>query len=339
MSARKILVESTTHIDVDGELRHRLNSEGNPIHHTDDGIKNFHKWFGDSDSVDEHGRPLVMHHSVPALSGPQRETTPLPFKEFSKTESGVFSFAKTPNFAENYARDKSQHAGMDLSPYTFKTYLKTKTFDPDNQAHIELLKKHLGDKVTHYDKYGVGALGGKKVMDKSDFIEKLQGLHDAPRPPLTKEMHETAEAGKTITVNGSNLYVLHKTPTHLFFTQPGMMSDLTQDHKDELRKIAQTEPADTVNKTFKVRPTPWDIKTVKVKVQSITHVPTTEKEKGDNWNYTENDEFKAAAAKAGFNAVKQTERGHQNIAVFGGDQIKSATHNTGGFTHPTKIDE
>jgi len=51
-----------THIDVDGEFKHRYNSEGKLIHHTDDGIRNFHKWFKNSSFTDEHGRPLVMYH-------------------------------------------------------------------------------------------------------------------------------------------------------------------------------------------------------------------------------------------------------------------------------------
>lgn len=79
-SAKKVLEESNTpklkniadvktnfpdtHIDVDGELKHRYNSEGNLIHHTDEGIKKFHKWFKNSTFTDHKGRPLVMYHGV-----------------------------------------------------------------------------------------------------------------------------------------------------------------------------------------------------------------------------------------------------------------------------------
>lgn len=60
----EMLGESAEHpmIDVDGAQKHRHNSEGRPIHHTDDGIRNFHRWFGDSAVVDQHGRPKVMYH-------------------------------------------------------------------------------------------------------------------------------------------------------------------------------------------------------------------------------------------------------------------------------------
>src|SRR5574343_280268 len=60
------LNESTEHpmIDVDGEMKHRHNANGIPIHHTDEGIRNFHRWFGDSKTVDEHGRPHVFFHGT-----------------------------------------------------------------------------------------------------------------------------------------------------------------------------------------------------------------------------------------------------------------------------------
>ena len=61
--------ESTEHpmIEVDGAMKHRLNSMGQPIHHTDEGIRNFHRWFGNSTTVDEHGRPKVMYHGTGAI--------------------------------------------------------------------------------------------------------------------------------------------------------------------------------------------------------------------------------------------------------------------------------
>lgn len=53
-------------IEVDGVMKHRHNSNGVPIHHTDEGIKNFHRWFGDSKVVDQHGRPQVVYHGTNA---------------------------------------------------------------------------------------------------------------------------------------------------------------------------------------------------------------------------------------------------------------------------------
>lgn len=51
-------------IEINGKQHHRNNSLGKPIHPTDEGIKNFYKWFGDSKVTDEQGRPLVVYHGT-----------------------------------------------------------------------------------------------------------------------------------------------------------------------------------------------------------------------------------------------------------------------------------
>lgn len=65
-------------IDVDGQLRPTLNSEGNPIHASEEGIRNFWRWFKDSAAVDAEGRPLVLYHmskaSEIAMFDPKRKT-------------------------------------------------------------------------------------------------------------------------------------------------------------------------------------------------------------------------------------------------------------------------
>ncbi|GHU04631.1 hypothetical protein FACS1894205_3180 [Alphaproteobacteria bacterium] len=51
-------------IDVDGVARPTTNSAGRPIHATEQGVRNFWKWFGDSKVVDEQGRPVVVYHNT-----------------------------------------------------------------------------------------------------------------------------------------------------------------------------------------------------------------------------------------------------------------------------------
>lgn len=53
-------------IDVDGVMRPTLNSNGLRIAQTEDGIRNFWRWFGDSNVVDSKGRPLVVYHGTKA---------------------------------------------------------------------------------------------------------------------------------------------------------------------------------------------------------------------------------------------------------------------------------
>lgn len=51
-------------VTVDGKKRPVLNSEGRPIHNTEEGVINFWKWFSNSRVTDEQGRPLVMYHAT-----------------------------------------------------------------------------------------------------------------------------------------------------------------------------------------------------------------------------------------------------------------------------------
>jgi hypothetical protein len=49
-------------IDVDGVQRPTMNSKGQSIYPTLDGIKNFWRWFSNSEVVDDQGRPKVVYH-------------------------------------------------------------------------------------------------------------------------------------------------------------------------------------------------------------------------------------------------------------------------------------
>ena len=64
--ARTPLAPGITRIMVDGIERPALNSEGRPIHWSEEGTRNFWRWFGDSKVVDAEGRPRVMYHGSDA---------------------------------------------------------------------------------------------------------------------------------------------------------------------------------------------------------------------------------------------------------------------------------
>lgn len=89
-------------IDVDGVRRHRLNSAGRLIHHTDQGIQNFWRWFGASQAVDAAGRPRPFYHG-----------SAYPFDAFSDSahrsvlnnqyQGDGFHFSEDPVVASRYA--------------------------------------------------------------------------------------------------------------------------------------------------------------------------------------------------------------------------------------------
>ena len=53
-------------IEIDGKQRPTTNSNGQPIAATEEGVRNFWKWFGDSKVVDASGKPLVVYHGTRA---------------------------------------------------------------------------------------------------------------------------------------------------------------------------------------------------------------------------------------------------------------------------------
>ncbi|MEA5111652.1 hypothetical protein SDC9_17710 [bioreactor metagenome] len=52
-------------LTINGKKRPTTNSKGQPIATTEQGIRNFYKWFGNSKVVDDKGRPLVVYHGTP----------------------------------------------------------------------------------------------------------------------------------------------------------------------------------------------------------------------------------------------------------------------------------
>lgn len=79
-------------ININGVERPTTNSEGKPIHSTEEGIRNFYEWFGESKVVDEQGRPLVVYHG-----------TDKRFSVFNNIKSGLF-FTSNKDVAIGYAR-------------------------------------------------------------------------------------------------------------------------------------------------------------------------------------------------------------------------------------------
>lgn len=62
--AKTPLDPAQTTIMVDGVERPAQNSNGKSIHWSEEGARNFWRWFGDSKVVDAEGRPLVVYHGA-----------------------------------------------------------------------------------------------------------------------------------------------------------------------------------------------------------------------------------------------------------------------------------
>ncbi|MCP5244887.1 MAG: hypothetical protein H6937_02505 [Burkholderiales bacterium] len=98
-------------INIQGVDRPTRNSEGKLIHPTEEGIKNFYAWFGDSKVVDDEGRPRLVYHG-----------SPNDFNVFSFDHMG--SQGTTEGQGLYFTPDKQIATGYSRGNKLFEVYLK-----------------------------------------------------------------------------------------------------------------------------------------------------------------------------------------------------------------------
>jgi len=94
-------------INIDGIDRPTRDSRGNLIHHTEEGIRAFWRWFGDSKTVDKKGRPIVFFHG-----------TVNDFTEFKDTNAPNLLMVGDGIYASTSPRDSYyRYSNPKTSPY------------------------------------------------------------------------------------------------------------------------------------------------------------------------------------------------------------------------------
>jgi len=156
-------------ITVDGVERPTLNSEGKRIHPTEEGIRNFYRWFKDSKAVDEQGRPRVHYHG-----------TVHDFSEFKMgAEASAAFFSPDKAFTESYT-EPAQYGGQIIP-----VYLRTeKPFDASRPEELKALREYVEANNEIDSKgqitYEIRAIGGRFVPE-TDRLSTIFG--DLARTP------------------------------------------------------------------------------------------------------------------------------------------------------------
>src|SRR5574343_1017079 len=114
-------------IEIDGKQRPTTNSNGQPIAQTEEGVRNFWKWFGDSKMVDAEGRPQAVYHGT--KKDFKAFKTELIGSNFGVDKHGFF-FTGRPVVASGYADPQSQGFAAGL-PYD-----KRLTYTPAAGANV-----------------------------------------------------------------------------------------------------------------------------------------------------------------------------------------------------------
>lgn len=147
-------------IVVDDVPRPTTNSLGQPIHPTEEGIRNFWTWFGSAKCVDELGRPRVCYHGVALTNEQGRELSAtgyasLPFDEFKESRwSGAFFFSEDRDWARDFASEKASRALESDYEATLAVYVKVSApFDPADPEHVARLLRVSPDRLPVYNRY------------------------------------------------------------------------------------------------------------------------------------------------------------------------------------------
>jgi len=146
-------------MDVDGKMRPTTNSSGQQIAATQDGVRNFWRWFGESKAVDAEGRPLVVYHGT---------QSPEDFGQFR--DGGAIFFAESAEYAANWASVRDAETGMATNARVMPAYVRAEspkdmtdgldTFNPETDPQVafyDLTDEETG-KVEHKGADAINAL-------------------------------------------------------------------------------------------------------------------------------------------------------------------------------------
>ena len=167
-------------IEVDGKSRPTTNSNGKPIHPTEEGIRNFWRWFGDSKVVDERGRPLVVYH------GTYKEFDAFDRKPAHRGQDGLDSigswFTSSKERAADYGEKVMPAYVRMITPNPYETFtelrLDWKESQPSRGAAAKAHKAnpHWGDSSAYLDNMaGIDGLiikqhGDKEWRDQTGYV-------------------------------------------------------------------------------------------------------------------------------------------------------------------------
>jgi ADP-Ribosyltransferase in polyvalent proteins len=242
-----------------------LNSRNLPVHATPQGQKNFLRWFGDSETVDYLGRPLVFYHGTPHDISEWNYTHPgrvRPFLSFTTDRKFAANWAHGDKVYPVYVRAKSigdfrnpEHVkavadfhGMSPDNYSLRMGLWTIWEDPklwdrmgwegtwmregETSPSINLaIRRHKEDVKSQ--KANTGAFG--ETADPTQKVGEAPGspqwkaFHNQVGPEIWRKLEEAHAAGVPLSV-------------HEFLDDLGKVDSPYKDMIDHLRKHVEDVP-------------------------------------------------------------------------------------------------
>lgn len=104
LEAEQVRQFDQSSIEIDGKDRPTTNSEGQPIAQTEEGLRNFWAWFGDSKVVDAEGKPLVVQHGGFGIKNIEQFDGDFAGDTTGNNDAGAFHFVDNAIVSEDYGR-------------------------------------------------------------------------------------------------------------------------------------------------------------------------------------------------------------------------------------------
>ena len=160
-----------------------MNSNGKPIAQTDEALRKFYAWFGDSKVVDEQGRPLVVYHGASADFG--EGGAPVAF-DFNRTPDEDLSSGKgaylttSQDAASKYSNGISWgNGGKASGPNVMPVYARIEApFSKTATYRIEDFESVLPERIIEAAKENAKP-GDSFLEDAQQAIDDLQSRLDA----------------------------------------------------------------------------------------------------------------------------------------------------------------
>lgn len=247
------------------------------------------------------------------------------FKEFDPKRSGSssFHFSSKRDFADDYARTKSQDMEMDEDIVTRSFYLPSKLFDFRNPEHIEQLRKILPKEIGITGRYGWAAWGGETMIPKAELIEAIQGIQ-LPYTGIDDAQKEKIRNGaEYFNREGSNEKVInYDSINDVVEWVPGWEYQTIQGIKNNIQWAIQMYGEDD----FRVRQYQLELKNKESKIRVKKTELSPEKHDGfDNWHLMEAPELKPYFKRLKFEGALMQERKSLNAVIFDSNRIRLTT--------------
>ena len=187
LKLKQSIVESTDHpmINHNGKMVHRNNSEGQPIHHTEEGIKAFHDWSEGAEMKDDHGRPKVMYHGTSSDKDYADFKVPKNGAWFTDSKKGASDYAKENDSQDlKYDPDTRKFNSINTASRVVPVYIKSKnthaiTDDDNKKINVENYKRAQGQVFADMKTKGIDMVnhghGVVSVIGDSNQIKSAMG--------------------------------------------------------------------------------------------------------------------------------------------------------------------